>query len=173
MARMQTILLGKITKINGFEGAVTVRTDRNFSDKLPPIESVFLEIEGRPVPFFVEHLEEFNDGSIRLIFKDYNSYEKIKEFAGCNVLLPLKDKEQPVNSNSEDLTGFSLFSENDLYIGSVTRIIKNPGQWLLQVCGSNGNEILVPLHEDLIVEIDKERKKIFLTIPDGLLDLNT
>ena len=173
MARIQTILLGKITKINGFEGAVTVRTDRSFSDKLPPMESVFLEIEGRPVPFFVEYLEQFNDGSIRLIFKDYNSYEKVKEFAGCSVLIPIKDKEQSSDSDSEDLAGFSLFSENNLYIGLITDIIKNPGQWLLKISGNDGREILVPLHEDLIVGIDKKERKIFMIIPEGLIDINS
>ena len=47
---------GKITKISGFEGAVTVRPERDFSGKIPETESVFLEIDGRAVPFFLNIL---------------------------------------------------------------------------------------------------------------------
>jgi 16S rRNA processing protein RimM len=108
-----------------------------------------------------------------MIFEGFNSYEKVKEFAGCNVMIPLFDKIHPDDSDSEDMTGFSLFSENDKYIGSITGIMKNPGQWLLVVSRSDGKEILIPLHEDLIVGIDKEEKRIIMIIPEGLLDLNT
>jgi 16S rRNA processing protein RimM len=172
MARTKTILLGKITKINGFEGAVTVRTERNFSGKIPDTESVFLEIDGRPVPFFIEYMEQFPDGSIRMKFEDYDSSEKIKEFAGCNVLISADGQDLSVASETGDLVGFRVLSENGEDIGIVKELISNPGQFILRVSDTLGKEILLPLHEDLIVGIDQDRKTITMTIPDGLLDLN-
>ena len=47
------ILLGRVTKTSGFEGAVVVRLERSFIENIPQIESVFVEIDGRPVPFFI------------------------------------------------------------------------------------------------------------------------
>ena len=57
MAYKNEILLGRITKVSGYEGAVTVKLERIFSENLPHMESVFLEIEGRPVPFFISDSE--------------------------------------------------------------------------------------------------------------------
>jgi ribosomal protein L35AE/L33A len=51
MAYKKHILLGKITKVHGFEGAVTIRLERSFSDNILKMESVFIETDGRPVPF--------------------------------------------------------------------------------------------------------------------------
>ena len=53
MAYKNDILLGRITKVSGYEGAVTVKLEKIFTENIPQMESVFLEIEGRPVPFFI------------------------------------------------------------------------------------------------------------------------
>jgi 16S rRNA processing protein RimM len=172
MARMKTILLGKITKISGFEGAVTVRTNRDFSGKIPETGSVFLEIDGREVPFFLDYIEHFADGSVRMKFEDYDSYEKVKEFTGCNVLLSSSGTATGNEAAHQDLPGFRIINENGSYVGLITGLIKNPGQFILRVTDDEGKEILLPLHEDLIVEIDPELKQITLTIPDGLIGLN-
>lgn len=87
MAYNPEILLGRITKISGFEGAVTVKLEKIFIENIPDMESVFLEIEGRPVPFFITDIN-YNGGDVlRLQFKDYESEAKIGGFIGCRVFL--------------------------------------------------------------------------------------
>ena len=87
MAYRNEILLGRITKVSGYEGAVTVKLERFFSEKLPHMESVFLEIEGRPVPFFIAASEYSGADILKLKFEGYNSSEKVNEFVGCRVFL--------------------------------------------------------------------------------------
>lgn len=171
MARMKTIY-GKITKISGFEGAVTVRPERDFSGKIPETGSVFLEIDGRAVPFFLQYIEHFADGSVRIKFEDYDSYEKVKEFTGCNVLLSSSGTGTGNEAVHQNLSGFRIINENGSYVGLIARLITNPGQFIIRVKDPDGKEILIPFHEDLIIEIDPERKQIRMIIPDGLIDLN-
>ena len=173
MARTGTILLGKITKINGFDGAVTVRTERKLTVKIPETGPVFLEIEGRPVPFFPEYIEEFSDGSVKMRFEDYSSHEKMKEFAGCNVLIPSGGKETKDSFSFRDLDGFSLFNSGKLLLGEIIEVVENPGQVLLSVKNNKGSEFLVPLHEDLIISFDRKGRKIIMDLPEGLLDINS
>ena len=87
MAYKNDILLGRITKVSGYEGAVTVKLERFFSEKLPHMESVFLEIEGRPVPFFIAGSEYSGADILKLQFEGYESSEKVSEFIGCQVFL--------------------------------------------------------------------------------------
>jgi hypothetical protein len=51
------ILLGRIIKIIGYEGAVAVKLENIFTENIPQMESVFIEIEGKPVPFFISGSE--------------------------------------------------------------------------------------------------------------------
>ncbi len=53
MSYKSDILLGKIIKFSGYEGAVAVKLEKIFTENIPPMESVFLHIEGKLVPFFV------------------------------------------------------------------------------------------------------------------------
>ena len=67
MAYNSDILLGRITKVSGYEGAVTVRLEKIFFENIPQMESVFLEIEGRQVPFFISDPPEDTPGAAGII----------------------------------------------------------------------------------------------------------
>jgi 16S rRNA processing protein RimM len=172
MAHSGTILLGKITKIHGFEGAVAVKLQKDFSENIPALESVFLEIEGRPVPFFIDSVEHVNADKAYFTFTDYSSIEKIREFVGCNILIPSKYAGKDQGNGQPDITGFSVITEKGEPIGIITSVIKNLAQWLIEVDTSAGDRILIPLHDDLIIGVDENDKKIAMSIPDGLTGIN-
>ena len=166
------ILLGQITKVSGFEGAVTVKLERSFIDNIPQLESVFLEIEGRPVPFFISDSEYSGSDILKMRFNYYDSAEKVNEFKGCKIYLT-SDLPAPVNDDDfGDLTGYSVYTHDNLFLGQVEEVIQNPGQWLLNIITPDKKEILFPLHEDLIVSLDDKMKIMVLKIPEGLLGIN-
>lgn len=172
MIYQSKILLGQITKTSGFEGAVIVRLEKNFIENIPQMESVFLEIEGRPVPFFIASSEYNGSDILRLQFDGYESLKKVEEFKGCSVFLTV---EYDGHQEKEDLSlinGYSVLNQNKALLGIIAEVIENSGQLLLSITSSAGKEILVPLHEDFIIKIDKRKKIIFMDIPEGLSDLN-
>jgi 16S rRNA processing protein RimM len=172
MAYKKHIFLGKITKVHGYEGAVNIRLERNFSDKIPEMESVYIEIDGRPVPFFIDYYDQTDIYTLRIKFEDYESTTSVKEFIGCKVFLTEStDPEIPVEDPGT-LINFEVLSEDDILIGVIIEIIKNPGQLLLNIKTRPGKEILLPLHEDLIKEIDTENKIVRMIIPEGISDIN-
>ena len=172
MAYSSDILLGRITKVSGFEGAVTIKLEKVFFENIPQMESVFLEIEGRPVPFFISELEYSGADILKLTFTGYNSIDKIGEFAGCRVFLTKGLKENSKIKDIHFLTGYQVFTSDDKMLGIIREIITNPGQMLLSVIAASKKEILIPLHEDFIVSIDKKKKTIIMDIPDGLTEIN-
>jgi 16S rRNA processing protein RimM len=70
------------------------------------------------------------------------------------------------------MVGYSVLVQNDNFLGTITGIIKNTGQWLLSIASPSKKEILIPLHNDFIVSIDDPKKTIIMEIPDGLIDIN-
>jgi 16S rRNA processing protein RimM len=172
MAYKKHILVGRIIKVHGYEGAVTIRLERNFSDNIPGMESVFIETDGRPVPFFIEYSVQPDNQSLRLKFSGYDSADRIKEFVGCNVFLTEASLSSGKVEDPHVLTGFEIFSEDDISIGRIKEVIENPGQFLLNITTGSGKNILLPLHEDLIKWIDPEKKIITMIIPEGIVDIN-
>lgn len=172
MAYNCNILLGRITKVSGYEGAVTVKLEKAFTENLPHMESVFLETDGKPVPFFISDSEYSGADILRLSFKDYESVEKVSEFIGSRIFL-VSDKSLNTGKTAEmNLTGYEVFVQESIHLGTITEIIENPGQWLLIIKSAGGKEILIPLHEDFIVSINKKKKSIQMDLPEGLTDIN-
>ncbi len=136
------------------------------------MESVFVETDGRPVPFFIYDYQYAGADILKLKFTDYDSVDKVSEFKGCNVYLTSGDK---VTDNSEvfsGITGYEVYTDNNIALGYINEIIQNPGQLLLSITSPNNKEILIPLHEDFIVNIDDAGQKLILNIPEGLTDIN-
>jgi len=172
MAYNKNILLGRITKVSGYEGAVAVKLERIFTENIPPMESVFLEIEGRPVPFLISESEYSGADNLKLWFEGYESAEKMTEFIGCRIFLAGELPGDSEKADSQTLIDYIVYTQDDLEIGPVTDIISNSGQWLLNVVSHDGKSILIPFHEDLIINIDQSRKIVIMEIPDGLLEIN-
>ena len=172
MAYSSNILLGRITKVSGYEGAVVVKLEKIFIENIPELESVFLEIEGRKVPFFILYSEYTGADQLKLKFEEYDSIEKIREFIGCSVFLTVTgNRERPVDERM-NLKEYNVYFKGDKLLGSITEVINNPGQWLLNILSPDNKKILIPYHEDFIVRIDKKKKIIVMDIPDGLTEIN-
>jgi 16S rRNA processing protein RimM len=172
MAYKNNILLGRITKVSGFEGAVAVKLEKIFTENIPRMESVFLEIDGRPVPFFISKTEYSGADILKLSFEGFNSVEKVSEFTGCRVFLTGSAISNNINTNSQILIGYNVIGPENVKIGSISEIIPNNGQWLLNVISADGKDILIPFHEHFIVRIDKRKKVVMMDIPEGLLEIN-
>jgi len=165
-------LLGQISKVYGYEGFVVVRFEKRFIGDYFEQESVFLEIEGKPVPFFIEEQEYAGGDAIRLKFEGYETDAKVGEFVGCKVYLTGNDEPGNEETDISMLKDYSVSTKKGVVLGSVKEIIDNTSQYLLVVLSPAGKEILVPLHEELIVEIDEEKKLLVVDIPEDIISIN-
>jgi 16S rRNA processing protein RimM len=172
MAYNKNILLGRITKVSGYEGAVAVKLERIFTENIPRMESVFLEIEGRPVPFLISESEYSGADNLKLKFEGYESPEKIIEFVGCRIFLTGELPAGQGKTDGQTLIGYRVYTQDDTEVGPITDIISNSGQWLLNVASPDNKSILIPFHEDLIIKIERRKKIVIMEIPDGLLEIN-
>jgi 16S rRNA processing protein RimM len=166
------ILLGKVSRVNGYDGCVTVRLEKFFLNNLPEMESVFLEINSKPVPFFISKSEYSGGDILKLKFDGYESFEKASEFTGCRVFLTTINEKNIQADKPDNILGFRVVSRDNNLIGTVMEIIQNPGQDLLKIISPEKKEILIPFHEDLIAGFDEKETTIMVELPEGLTDLN-
>ena len=166
------ILLGKIIKTQNFDGALVISCESNLSDEIEDMESVFVEVDGILVPFFIKSLV-INTKLLTVVFDDYESKERVTEFIGCSVYTEKKwagESYQVILP--EFLTGFNLIGSGDIIIGRILKVEAFPMQVMLTVEGVSGAEMLIPYHDDWVVNIDKKRMLVVLDLPDGILSVN-
>ncbi|HKL66359.1 MAG TPA: ribosome maturation factor RimM [Bacteroidales bacterium] len=169
----ELIPLGKIAKVHGYSGAVILKPGDDFSDELQEMEWIFIETDGKPVPFFVSSIKTHSSGNIILKFDGYDSSEKVREFTGCRVL----KKESNMKTDSslphqEILTGYKLLKPDNEPVGIVKKVMTLPMQYMLVLENEDGDELLVPLNEEWIMDINKEEKVIIMDLPGGILEVN-
>lgn len=172
MASSDYILLGKLTKTSGYDGTVAIRLEDKFIENIPETESVFLVIDGRPVPFMVAESEYNGAGILKLSFTGYESDRKMSEFIGAEVLISTADTDLP--EEDEDLSsliGYSLVTD-DKVAGVIAGFTDNNGQWLAEIQTEGHKELLIPFIEEFIISIDTVKKVIIVDIPEGLLTIN-
>nr|MBA3674377.1 16S rRNA processing protein RimM [Chitinophagaceae bacterium] len=67
------------------------------------------------------------------------------------------------------LLGFTMINEEE-DLGEILEIIEQPHQVLCKIL-LNDKEALIPIHEEFLNKIDKKNRKVYVTLPDGLLDI--
>jgi 16S rRNA processing protein RimM len=172
MAFAKRILLGRITKIHPYRGTVTVELSKGISVDISALESVFIEIDGKQVPFFLYEYSDSQSGILKLSFEGYESSGKMERYNGCRIFIDSDTKNLKSFPDMSSLAGFRVYSQNNDLIGNISRVINNPGQLLLQIFSDSDREILVPLHDDLILELEEEKRYIKIEIADGLAEVN-
>jgi 16S rRNA processing protein RimM len=166
------ILLGRILKVQGYEGLLIVRLDKEPGDYLSEMESVFIESEGLLVPFFISELDIASQDLLRIKLDGYESRDKVAEFVGCRIFMTSEREGNSLEPEIGGLTGFTVIGKDKQIIGTIKEIVRNPGQDLLVVESIGRKEILVPFHEDLICDINEDGRIIEIDIPEGLADIN-
>lgn len=172
MIRGDQILLGQIVKVANYDGTVIVKLLQQFTDILSYSAPLFIETEGKLVPFFVSEYEFSGTDTLRVKFDGYESDTKVSEFVGCSIYLSAAPGDSFMRKEEDNISGYTVFLKNNEVIGIVTEMIENPGQWLLTVITQGGKEILVPYHDDLVISMDSREKTIVLDLPEDLADIN-
>jgi 16S rRNA processing protein RimM len=164
-------IIGILAKLHGFRGEFVFASDFYLSEEFKKWESIFLEIEGLLVPFFINSVNITADNTAIISFKDVNSSDIAKEFVSCNVfqLKKLADKLEE-NADSDLLTGYQVIDKQKGLVGIVDQVLNYNENLLFRVLKDN-HEMLIPANEEIIVKVNHKKKEIIIIAPEGLLDL--
>ena len=164
--------IGTIQKTHGLKGEVVF----NFTDDIfdtTDAEYLLIEVDGIFVPFFIKDYRFRSDFSALIQFDDIDSADQAKQIVGCTVFFE-KSKVQEAGEEEVSLNyfiGFGMQDADSHLIGTVSGIDDNTENWLFIVERPDGKEVLVPAHEELIIDIDHDKKMLTMQLPDGLLAL--
>ena len=162
--------LGKITKTWGVKGQLVLFLDVDDPEAYADLDSAFVEIKGQLIPHFF-HIDSITGNKAVATFEELTS-EQATSLVGHEMYLPL-DLLPKLEGNQfyfHEVKGFRVIDSVYGDIGVLEQVIDYPAQPLFQIM-KNGTEVLVPVIDQVIDRVDRELKTIFITAPNGLIDL--
>lgn len=162
--------LGNIIKTHGLRGEISIFLDVDNPEEYLELESVFVDLNGKLVPFFIESLHLQGDRAI-VALEDVETVEDAKPLVGKELYLPLSrlPKLPEGKFYFHELIGFDFYDGAKL-IGQVTNVYELPTQYLLHV-DHQGTEVLIPAEDTILKKVDLQTRKIEADLPDGLLEV--
>lgn len=172
MQKEECFFVGKVVKKFSFKGELLVKLDTDEPEQFLGMESVFVEQHKNLIPFFIEHSSLHKSTLLRVQFEDCYTDEAATDLVGKLLYLPLE--KLPVLEGNKfyyhEIIGFSVEDANFGPVGIITGVNDHTAQHLFMV-DRDGKEILIPINDSFIKEVNRAQKTIFMEVPDGLIAL--
>lgn len=163
--------IGKLVATFGVKGEIVLEHHLGEEASLEGINAVFIEeFTGKFIPYFVSGVKSKNATEMILTLEGIESPESAKRFLRKKIWLKEQDVKKTASASAPiSMLGFMVL-DNKKPLSTVLEVIEQPVQILLRI-EMEGKEVLVPLNESTLDKIDHKAEKIYVTLPDGLLDI--
>lgn len=167
----QYFKIGKLAASFGLKGEIVLQHSLGKKTSLKGLETIFIE-EGKDnfMPYFIASSSIKNDKEVFLKIEGIDTKETARKLTPKEAWITEDDfKKFAAKSSPISLLGFHLINEGQ-DLGEILEVIEQPHQILCSVL-LDGKEALIPIHEESLEKIDKKNQKVFVALPDGLLDI--
>lgn len=172
MNKEDCFYLGKIVKKYSFKGELLVNLDTDQPQLYTNIKSLFLDINNRLIPYFIKESQLHKSNLLRIKLEDINTESEAKELIRKKVYLPLNLLPKLVGNAFyyHEVLGFEIWDKDLGKVGILKGVNDQSSQALFEI-ERNGIEVLIPVHDEFIITIDRNKKIITVKTPPGLIDL--
>ena len=171
------VTLARVLRPRGLRGEVAAEILTDFPERLPKLREVWLAGErGAPRPYRVRKcwLSPSRGGQAIFHFADVDDRDAAEKLRGLEVQVPIEARASLAAGSYfvADLVGCMVWElQATEPLGSV-RAVEFPGATPLLAVDTKDGEVLVPLAAEYCLRIDVDAKRIDVSLPEGLRDLN-
>jgi 16S rRNA processing protein RimM len=175
MAEERLLNVGKIVNTHGVRGELRVWPQTDFPEvRFKPGSRLLMvppEGSGDPVPVVVQSARE--QKNLRIVkLRGYDNINEVERFKGWELKVGPEDR-VPLNEGEyyvRDIVGCEVVSEEGESLG-VIRDVLSPGAndvWVVR--RPKGKELLLPVIDDVVLDVDVAAKRVKVHLMEGLLD---
>lgn len=166
------IAIGRVSKTHGVDGALKLKIKDRYWDDFAEAKVLFVESAGKVVPYFIEEFRGGHDPIVK--FEDLDQREPAQALSGKELFMRESDLLPEVaEANVEQYERFVGYTMQDVdlgELGKIEEVVESPGQYLAFLT-YQGREVTVPLNPVFIQSVDHQGKKVYVDLPEGLLEL--
>ena len=163
--------IGYVLKPHGLKGAISIWMDVDDPGKYTKMESVVIQVDNNPIPFFIS-TAQFHGKKDILQLEDITDLEGAARLKGCKLLLPLTQLPslQTGQFYYHEVIGYQIEDINLGKLGIIQNIFSGGNQDLISMLYQD-REVLIPINDETVGQADHQNKVVFVTLPQGLLDI--
>ena len=162
-----------LAKSKNLNGRLVVRATAGFP---------FLLAEGCEVAFVppqtdaprravVETVDIVGDSSAEVVFAGVDG-DAARMLVGCHCLIRRSELDESLFEEEPAMwDGWRVIDVTAGEIGKVEGLVDNPGQMLLEVQRADGSTVLVPVVDEIVLDVRPDEGIVSTDLPKGLLDL--
>lgn len=172
------VAIARLDRTRGNRGELAAESLSSHEDRFTGLRGVTLfGAEGFPDGPQHRTVERVWKHGSRLIFKfeGVDTISDAEQLRGAEVRIPLSERPELPGGEyyHSDLVGCEVMEAGSgRSLGKVVAFVEEGGNGLLQVEKPGGPELLIPFAKAICLEIDIERRRIAVEMPEGLLELN-
>ena len=173
MTKDDCFYLGKIVSKYSFKGELLVKLDTDEPESYLTTESILVELNRKLIPFFIEQSSLHKSTLLRVQLEDVNNEADADELVGLSVFLPLKALPDLAEDQFyyHEIIGYKAIDHKFGDIGIITGVNDSTPQALFEIKHENGKEILIPVNDSFIQQIDKPNQTFYFQTPEGLIEM--
>lgn len=162
---------GFVMRPHGLKGEVTISLDPDSPADWGNLKTLFIEIKSQLVPYFIEHISVRNDKAF-VKLEDVGTPEQAALLKGGSFFLPKETRPKLARGEfyNEEIIGFEVFDEVHGPLGFV-EAVEQAGSNRFLILSYLQKEVMIPVHGPFIISINKSKKKIKVSLPEGFLDI--
>lgn len=178
--REELTSIGKFHKTHALKGELNavLEIDGSFMDSEHPL---IMDVDGIYVPFYCESVRPKGQFSSLVKLDGVDSEEEARVFVNKEIFALKSDLEEFEEEDSdeneeggyaEDFVGFSIYdSESRNLIGEIAGLDLSTANALF-IVEHEGEKVFVPIADEFIDEIDEPARAMYMSLPEGLVEIN-
>jgi 16S rRNA processing protein RimM len=171
ISKTEVFPIGHFYKTHGLNGELGFSFTSDVFDRT---ESPYwvLDMDGIFVPFFVETYRFRSDSSALVILSGIDDEMKARLLVGKTVYYPVSydDDIDDETINTDILIGYKVIDEVNGDLGEIKAVDDSTLNVLIMV--SDGErEILIPVAGGFLTNLDNDKKVMYVSLPQDLIDL--
>ncbi|GAB2454780.1 ribosome maturation factor RimM [Hymenobacter qilianensis] len=167
--------LGGIGKTHGLKGFVVAYLDVDDVEAYSKMKSVWLELPptpGKLIAFTVERVQPQTSDRVLLKLKGIDTVEAAEPLRNAKLFKALEELPELEEDQFyfHDVIGYTVVDETLGELGIVETFYEMPQQDLMGM-RYQGQEVLIPVVDELVLHADEAEQKLHVSLPEGLLDV--
>lgn len=168
------LIVGKLMRPHGIRGEMRMSILTDYPDRLfNEVKTVYLghdaNVPGAQAYTIVS--ARYHKDHLLLKFKDLNDRDDVELLRGLMVMVDM-DNAVPLEDDEfylYELIGMQVQTDDGLILGNITDVMETGANDVYIVHGDTYGEVLVPAHDETILDIDLDAEQITVKLPEGLL----
>lgn len=164
--------VGVITTTHGIKGEVKVFPTTDNPARFEVLKNAFIVYKNEKINVTIKSVKFFKQYVI-VKFKEFDDINLVEKYKSCDLIIDRKDAVE-LEENEYficDLIGLNVITDEGEDFGVITDVLTSSANDIY-VVKHNDKEVLLPVIDQCVLDVNIEEKKVTVHIMDGLLDLN-